>query len=188
MSQSFVYHTASESNKKQILRDGLQANAYSQSTLPADNIAEQDGWYFYPASTQQSKLDYANSLILTILEQKRPASFPKHHDCQFFFPTLDLVGELNRSVVFEVETIAFEDHPVYQADFKIAEQLFFDTLREFEIGDEVKKSSIHTLAEKYWNSATKLSSFTTARNTAELLIPIENVDPEYITIHQSSIN
>lgn len=184
MDSSTIYHTATESNKNQILSEGLQSTAFSQTLLSDTQIKESDGWYYYPTETSLSKLDYANALILTVLEEKRPKTYPKHHECQFFFPTLDLVGELNRPVVLEIQTESIADYPVYQADFKTAERLFFDTLRDFEIGDEVKKTTLQSLSKKYWNSATQLSSVNTADKTAELLIPIDTINPKYIDLYE----
>lgn len=181
MDKSIVYHTATSGTRDAILSEGLRKNAHTQTTLSKDDIVLVDGWYCYPNDATQDKIDYAYSLILTILESNRPRGFPKHHNCLFFFPTDNLVGELNRPVIFEIDTQAFNGKPLYQADFKVAEQLFFDLLRDFEIGDQIKESKLQRLAQEYWNSASKLSTIDDADSTAEIFSPVETIPTKHIT-------
>lgn len=173
-----VYHTTVEENKTAIKQEGLLAP--ETNLLSDDNIENTDGMYFLPDG-HSDPLGYAHQLVSTVLEQERPDNFPKHHNCIFFFPTSDLVGELNRSIVFEVDTEALkQNQPIHQAPFDLVTDLFFKTMRQFEISNQLNQDKLHSLAQDYWSNTTQTKPTTLSPNT-EVFIHTQKIPPKYIT-------
>lgn len=172
-----LFHTTTSENITSIFEDGLKPAHYDiYDTLNPFTI---DGTICLPET--ENPHDFAIKIALTVLEENRPAKYPAHHTCLFFFPTIDMTGDLNRPHILEISDDAFATHELYTADYQIANELFFETMRRMEFLNEIPHKTLDTLSTKYWNSCTKHTTPETIEGYVEVFTQKSPINPQYIT-------
>lgn len=177
-----VYHETSANNLQQILNQGLLADT-SSSLLESYEIQEDsDGYYLLPDGHDPQY--YGEKLAQTILEEERPSKYPRHHECIFFFPTTELLGDLNRQAAVSVQTAAFDDRDLYQVPYTLANTVFYKTMKTFEIANHIDASVLRDAAAEYWAKTTQVSSVSEIRDDTELFTSATQIPTDYISEYE----
>jgi len=172
-----LFHTTTTDNLNSILTNGLKPAHYE--TYPTLEPFIIDETICLP--TDENPHDFAIKIALTVLDTKRPASYPAHHTCLFFFPTIDMTEDLQRPHILKISDDAFDTATLYAADYQIANELFFETMRRMEFMNEIPLTHLQKLATQYWNSCTTHNSVETIPSGVEVFIENAPLSPHYIT-------
>lgn len=142
-----LYHECMEDAVEQIRRSGIRP----QSKKTADEVRREGGQYLCPESVPlDQSAGYGIDLVHRLLVDNRPDELPSHNQGAFFFgsPT----HTMNRRFRVSVE-VSVEEYDIVAVDWDVAEELFMDVFREFEIINSFPADALDSLVDQYWESA-----------------------------------
>lgn len=168
-----LFHECSPDAATQICDEGVHV----QESAVADEIVREDGRYYCPESFPEGEeTDYAVRLVYRLLAEYRPDDLPPHSKSAFFFGTTRHTMARQCRVKLRVPLDEFE---IVAAPWDVANDLFMDVMREFEIGHSCDADALEERVQAYWDGAFRVEEPGDVCKGYEYYVP-SDIPTEYV--------
>ena len=171
-----LFHACNPDSFDSIENSGIVA-ATGFETPPTD-----DDSYVLPKDVAvEDAFGYATTVVEYALAQERPGGMPSHDQAVFFFASEERAASFGREGVAIIDGDSLADeYDVYAGEYDLIEQLFLDTMRDFEIGYRSSIERVHKGADEYWDTVRKVDIQTADLDDSEVFFPTTQLSSEYV--------